>query len=324
MELRQLATFRMLATTLNFTRTATALNYVQSNVTAQIQALEEELGVRLFDRLGKRVTLTEVGERLLRYAEQIADLVDEMCKAASTKDPPMGTLTISAPESLCTYRLPTLLHNFRCYYPQVHVQFRPSPVADLRRLVSEGLLDIAFVLEEPIHSTKLIVKPLCPEPLHVIAAPSHPFAQVDRIEPADMEGETVLLTESGCSYRALFEHSLAVAGVRPATTLEFSSVEAIKQCVMVGMGISILPEMATRIEVEQGKLAVLPWILPDVQVITQMVWHKEKWLSPALRAFIETAVDMQWGATISPLFDLEMSHPEDISYRNPPRLSRSD
>ena len=63
---------------------------------------------------------------------------------------------------------------------------------------------------------------------------------------------------------------------------------------MVGMGISILPEVATRVEVEQGKLAVLPWILPDVQVFTQMVWHKEKWLSPALNAFIDTAASMQW------------------------------
>lgn len=294
MELRQLATFRLLATTLNFTRTATVLNYVQSNVTAQIQALEEELGVRLFDRLGKRVTLTEVGERLLRYAEQIVDLADEMGKVALTKEDPMGALTISAPESLCTYLLPKLLHHFRSCYPQVRVQFRPSPVADLRRLVSEGMLDIAFVLEEPIHSTKLVVKQLFPEPLHVIAAPSHPLASVDQVEPADMEGETVLLTESGCSYRALFEHSLAVAGVQPATTLEFSSVEAIKQCVMVGMGISILPEMATRAEVEQGKLVVLPWRLPDVQVMTQMIWHKEKWLSPALCAFIDTAANMQW------------------------------
>jgi DNA-binding transcriptional LysR family regulator len=294
MELRQLATFRLLATNLNFTRTATVLNYVQSNVTAQIQALEEELGVRLFDRLGKRVTLTEVGERLLRYAEQIVDLADEMGKVASTKEDPMGALTISAPESLCTYLLPKLLQHFRSCYPQVRVQFRPSPVADLRRLVSEGMLDIAFVLEEPIHSTKLIVKQLFPEPLHVIAAPSHPLARVDQVEPADMEGETVLLTESGCSYRALFEYSLAVAGVQPATTLEFSSVEAIKQCVMVGMGISILPEMATRAEVEQGKLVVLPWRLPDVQVMTQMIWHKEKWLSPALGAFIDTAANMQW------------------------------
>ena len=294
MELRQLATFRLLATTLNFTRTAIALNYVQSNVTAQIQALEEELGVRLFDRLGKRVALTDVGERLFRYAEQILDLADEMHKVASTEEDIMGTLVISAPQSLCTYRLPKLLYTFRSCYPQVSVQFRPSPVADLRRLVSEGMLDIAFVLEEPVHSTQLTVKSLCLEPLYVIAMPSHPLVGLDHIKPADIEGETVLLTESGCSYRALFEHSLAVAGVKPATTLEFSSVEAIKQCVMLGMGISILPEMAISEELEQGKLAVIPWILPDAQIFTQMVWHKEKWLSPAFRAFIESATLLQW------------------------------
>lgn len=156
------------------------------------------------------------------------------------------------------------------------------------------MLDVAFVLEELVQSTQLTVKSLYLEPLHVIAVPSHPLVGIDQVRPADMKSETVLLTESGCSYRALFEHSLAVAGVKPATILEFSSVEAIKQCVMLGMGISILPDMATSIEVEQGRLAVLLWPLPDAQVYTQMIWHKEKWLSPALRAFIDTATMMQW------------------------------
>lgn len=187
------------------------------------------------------------------------------------------------------------------------MQFRPSPIADLRRLVSEGMLDIAFVLEEPVHSTQLTVKSLCLELLHVIAMPSHPLVGIDQVKPADIEGETVLLTESGCSFRALFEHSLAVAGVKPATTLEFSSVEAIKQCVMLGMGISILPEMVTSIEVEQGKLAVLLWPLTDAQVYTQMVWHKEKWLSPALRAFIDTATMMQCSLSLINCFSWKNS-----------------
>jgi DNA-binding transcriptional LysR family regulator len=152
MELRQLVTFRQLATTLNFTRTAVALNYAQSNITAQIQALEEELGVRLFDRLGKRVALTEVGERLLRYAEQIVALSDEMYKVASTEEDPRGTLTISAQEPLCTYLFPKLFYQLRCRYPQVQMQFRPTAGADVCRLVSEGVVDIALVLQEPLYS----------------------------------------------------------------------------------------------------------------------------------------------------------------------------
>jgi DNA-binding transcriptional LysR family regulator len=106
MELRQLATFRMVAETLSFSRTAQALNYVQSSVTAQMQGLEEELGVRLCDRLGKRVALTDAGTRLLPYAEKLLSLSEEARCAVVGGDIPMGTLTITAPESICTYCLP--------------------------------------------------------------------------------------------------------------------------------------------------------------------------------------------------------------------------
>jgi DNA-binding transcriptional LysR family regulator len=293
MELRQLVMFQTLARTLNFTRTATALNYVQSNVTAQIQGLETELGVRLFDRLGKRVVLTDAGQRLLPYVEQVLESVDALRVSVSTQHSPVGTLTISAPETLCTYRLPKLLHQVTTHHPQVRVHFRPTPVADLRKCVSEGLLDVAFVLEEPIHSTQLTVKPLLAEPLQVVAAPSHPFATRNCVEPIDMEEATILLTESGCGYRSLFEHELASAGVQPTTVVEFNSVEAIKQCVMVGMGIAILPQMAIQAEVEEGKMVILPWTRP-LQVMTQMIWHREKWLSPALHTFLETVTLMKW------------------------------
>src|ERR1700733_3421719 len=106
MEIRQLIIFQTLARTLNFTRTATTLNYVQSNVTAQIQNLETELGVRLFDRLGKRVALTDAGQSLLPYVEHVLESVDALRNSVTTKQDPVGTLTISAPETLCTYRLP--------------------------------------------------------------------------------------------------------------------------------------------------------------------------------------------------------------------------
>src|SRR5258708_269564 len=165
MELRQLATFRMVATTLSFTQAASALGYVQSSVTAQIQALEADLGVPLFDRLGKRIVLTDAGSRLLRYAEKILALAEEARSVVAGDDEPTGSLTISAPESLCTYRLPAILGLFRERYPRVQLLFRPSPSADMRRRVGEGLLDLAFVLEEPIQSGNLSSEQLIREPL---------------------------------------------------------------------------------------------------------------------------------------------------------------
>lgn len=297
MELRQLATFRTVAETLNFTRAAAALGYVQSSVTAQIQALEEELGTPLFDRLGKRVTLTEAGRRLLVYAEKMVSLAEEARAAVCDGAEPMGTLTISAPETLCTYRLPGLLREFRSRYPQVRLLLRPAPFAELRRLVAEGVLDVAFTLEEPAPSpTSLHVEALLTERLMLIAPPEHALAARQRVVAADLDGEPVLVTETGCSYRNLFERVLAAGGVRPATTLEFSSIEAIKQFVMVGMGVAVLPEVTVAADIAEGRLAALRWAGDELRIVTQMVWHKDKWFSPALAAFLATTREVLAGA----------------------------
>lgn len=286
MELRHLATFRTLATTLNFTRAAVLLGYAQSSVSAQIQELEADLGVRLFERLNKRIMLTDEGYRLLVYAEKLLDLAEEARSALSTTEQPAGAVTISAPETLCTYRLPPLLQRFRATFPQIQVHFRPLPVPDLRRSVLEGRVDVAFVLEEPLRATGLIVEPLLRERLLVLAPPDHPLAHSTRVTPADIEGEPVLLTEVGCSYRNLFKRALSGVGVYPTTNLELTSVEAIKQCVMLGMGITVLPEVAVQQEVTQGRLVALPWSEPNFEVVTQMLWHRDKWQSLALKSFL--------------------------------------
>lgn len=292
MELRQLSMFKMLATTLSFTRTAAALGYVQSNISAQIQALEEELGTPLVDRLGKQIVLTDAGQRFLPYVEQILTLVEEARMAVPERNEPMGTLTISAPETLCAYRLPRLLSTFQQRYPQVRLLFRPCPVAELRQQVSEGAVDVAFVLEEPLQAKALMVESLVREPVVLVAASDHPLTQQKEVGPADLDGERLLLTEVGCGYRNLFLQRLAADGIYLTTVLEFTSVEAIKQCVLARMGVAVLPKMAVERELASGQLTALPWIEAEFHVMAQMLWHKEKWLSPALRVFLKMAREL--------------------------------
>src|ERR1700747_2150200 len=123
-ELRQPPTFRTVAATLNLTRAAEALGDVQSSVTAQIKALEEELGVPLFDRLGRRVMLTDAGHRFLPFAEQALAAMEKGLLAVKAGSEPCGPLRISAPESIVTYRLPLLLRKFRRRFPHVEMIFR--------------------------------------------------------------------------------------------------------------------------------------------------------------------------------------------------------
>lgn len=287
MELRQLTTFYTAAQTLSFTRTAGTLNYAQSTVSAQIHGLEEELGVQLFDRLGKQVVLTDAGRRLEHYAEQILTLADEATTVVANAEEPRGTLTISAYETLCTYRLPAVLQQYRARYPQVQLIFRPSPVSNVQNYVRAGDVDVAFAMEQPFQTPDLHVEPLVREPLQIIAHPEHPLAEAPIVRPDDLEDESVLLTEAGCSYRVMFERAIADTCVNLSTTVEFNNVEAIKQCVMAGMGIAVLPEVAVAAEIDDGRLAALAWAEPPLEIVTQMVWHRDKWLSPALEAFLE-------------------------------------
>ena len=285
MELRQLKTFQMVATTLSFTQAAVMLDYVQSSVTAQIQALEEELGMPLFNRLGRRIQLTDAGNRLLWYTDRLLNLAEEAQSVVSSQNKLEGCIAVGAPETICTYRLPAVLRQFKNCYPQVQLSFRPMLDADLYRSVRNGALDVAFLLQEPVQASGLIVESLVKEPLLVVGAADHPLAQLPRVTPTNLKGETILLTESGCGYRHLFERALTRDGIYAVVKLEFNSVEAIKQCVIAGLGIAFLPQVAVAEQIAQGKLAVLNWVEP-FQVCTQMVWHKDKWLSLILSEFL--------------------------------------
>ncbi|MBC8077030.1 MAG: LysR family transcriptional regulator [Chloroflexales bacterium] len=288
MDTRQLVTFRTVARTLHFTRAAEALGYVQSSVTAQVQGLERELGAQLFDRLGKQVRLTAAGERLLRYADQILRLVDEARVAVAEGDAPAGILTIGAPETLCAYRLPPVIAAFRAAYPRVRLIFRPGISSQLRRDVLDGRLDLAFLLDQQAPTHQLHHEALLAEPLLMLAPAQHPLAGRSTLKLHDIQDETIMLTEAGGSYRMLLEAALAAAHLRPIT-LEFASVEALKQCVIASLGIALLPQMAVVAELRDGLLRALPLSPVTQPLATQIVWHRERWQPLALQAFIATS-----------------------------------
>jgi DNA-binding transcriptional LysR family regulator len=285
MELRELTTFRLAAQTLSFTRTADLLGYAQSSVTAQIQGLEAEFGVPLFNRLGRRVTLTEAGERLLDYAEKMLNLAAEAHSAVANEDRVSGSLTITATESVCAYRLPAILHLFRAQWPQIHLTFKPLPSSDIYRALKDGLIDIAFLLEDRTVLPGLHGEILMEESLCLLAAPTHPLAAYKHISPEDLQAETMLLTERSCGYRNKFERMISTVNMRMAE-LEFGSVEAIKQCAIAGLGVAFLPQMTVLETLATGQLVALPW--QPTHIYLQLVWHKDKWISPTMNSFIET------------------------------------
>ncbi|OIS67862.1 LysR family transcriptional regulator [Bacillus subtilis] len=289
MEIRQLITFQTVASTLNFTRAAEVLNYVPSNVTMQIQALEEELGVRLIDRLGKQIILTEIGERFLIHTKKVLNDLEEAKLAVKESNEITGTITFSANEIVLTYRLPALLKEFRSLYPGVRLMFRSFPNEQLKQSLYEGKTDIVFLLDEPLVTTSLLSKTLRSEAFRLLISWDHPLAKRKKIRGTDLQDEVFLLTEKGCTFRTLFDQLLERKGIEGITDMVFCSAEAIKQCTMAGMGIGFLPEVAVKSELERGELVSLPLKMSNPNFKTQVIWHKDKWISPAVSAFLNVA-----------------------------------
>jgi DNA-binding transcriptional LysR family regulator len=285
LDLVKLKMFQIVAIRQSFTRAAQELGYSQSNVTTAIKALEHELGAQLFDRIrfSKKVVLTEVGRRALQYADRLLALAEETRVAIHKEAEPSGPLKVSAPESLLTYRLPGLLHRFQVLYP--HVELGITSGASSGTLINEimeGVTDLAFVVDQPLHSSRLLVGSLIKEELVLVMAPDHDFASNGTVKCEDLAQVRVLLPDNGSAIRALLEARLSATGLKLEFPLELGSLEAVKQCAMAGMGIAILPKVAVAEELEQRLLVRLNWVGPELAVYTQIVRSSERWTSPAV------------------------------------------
>lgn len=286
MEFRHFNTFLMVAKQLSFYKAAQSLNYAQSSVSAQILALEDELGVRLFDRLGRRILLTEAGERLMPYAEKMVALADESRSAIQKPKELKGTLTIRMPETIAVCHLPAILERFKFRHPQVQLRFINCTHDKLAKDLRKGVTDLAFLLTDAISAADLDIQNMGYEPLVLLARPDHPLVGRKHVDTGQFAGEILLLSRTDCSYRRIMEKILIQDKIRVKKTLELNCVAAIKACVMRGLGITILPEITVRQELAEKKLTVINWTEHPLEAALLMIWYKERWLSPTLSAFI--------------------------------------
>lgn len=287
MELRQLRIFVAVAEEGNFTRAAQKLDYAQSNLTVQIHLLEEEFNTRLFERLGKKIALTADGEKLLYHAKRLLKYASEIKETMTSFSEPNGILNIGISESLCIFKLPALLKEYSRLYPQVKLVIRQGTPLDFQRWLHDNTIDVAFSLDGLIQDEHLLARVLCEEPMIIVANREHPLAAAGAMALTDIRGESFIFTERNCSYRSVMEKYLAEYKVQPLSSYEFDSIEAIKQFVLSGLGIALLPHAAVAEELAAGNMVDLQLKEPKIEMYTQIVYHKDKWLSPALASLLE-------------------------------------
>jgi DNA-binding transcriptional LysR family regulator len=284
MDLKQLNTFLVLCKFKNFTKTAEHLNYAQSSVTAQIQQMEKELNVCLFERIGKSVYLTREGEKLIPHATKMLSLSSDIVNMYADTETG-GHITIGAAESLSIYKLPAIIKEYKKEHPEVELYIKLFESEEMISSLSDNSIDIVFTIEPPIKNP--IIKTVFErkEEIGVYATKEHPLAFKEMICAKDFTDVPIILTGKECCYRKLFERALLMQGVSPKIVLETGSVQVIKETALSGLGLCVLPELVVHKEVLNKELIKLNYD-NDFHICTQLLYHKDKWISQNLKKFI--------------------------------------
>ncbi|MBF8983157.1 LysR family transcriptional regulator [Lutibacter sp. B2] len=289
MEFKLLKSFVTVAHSESFSKAAEILNYAQSSISEQIKKLESQLGTILFERLGNHIRLTKDGKTFLSYAEKILDLCDEAMSNLSSSSPQIikGELRIAITETLCFYSLPRLFRDYHTLYPNVDIKIKMGNCYDFPSWIRKNIIDVAFVLDNKTNNSDIVSEILFNEPLVLITSKHHHLATKKIISPYILKNEHLILTQKGSEYRALFENYLMDINVSPSSLLEFESIEAIKHFVLNGLGVSFIPRSTVEKELLNGDLHEISLEDKDFSIPAQVLYHNNKWMSPALQALLD-------------------------------------
>jgi DNA-binding transcriptional LysR family regulator len=265
-------------------RAAAELHTVQSNVTARIRALEEQIGTALFERNSRGVVLTAAGQRLLPYAARLAALLREARDAARDDGMPRGCLHVGSLETTAALRLPPILSAYAQAHPKVDLVVTTGTSAGLVVDVLEYRLDGAFVAG-PVQHPDLSEEPIFREELMLVTAPA-----LRRLEDLDRQRDLkIIVFRRGCSYRQRLENLLAQRGIQTAQPLEFGSLEAILGCVAAAVGVTLLPKAVIMSSWREGRISAHELPAEQARVDTVFIRRSQSHLTSALAAFLTVA-----------------------------------
>ncbi len=282
--MRQLSVFEAAARLLSYTRAAEELHLSQPAVSMQIRQLEDQAGLQLFEKLGRKLHLTEAGRELFQYSRSIlhdlheAEEVMEALKGLNT-----GKLNIGV-ASTVNYFAPRLLAAFSQRYPGISLSLEANNRENLVHMLNANEKDLVL-MGRPPQQMDLESEPFLENPLVVIAPPEHPLAKKRSISLQRLAEETFVMREAGSGTRAAMERFFNEQGVTLKTGMQMTRNEAIKQAVRAGLGLSIVSIHSIELELETQRLVVLDVDGLPIKRRWFLVYRHGKRLSPAAGAF---------------------------------------
>lgn len=289
MELRQIQSFITITQVQSFSKAAELLGYSQSAVTVQIRLLERELNVRLFDRMGKKISLTSHGRQFLVYANNIIQEMHKAEQLARQNEELHNPLHIGTLESLCISKLPPIFHYFRQNYPNVPLRITTSTPKVLIEMMESNQLDLIYILDRPRYHNNWNKVMELKEPIVFVSSPSFYMVGKKKIHLEELIAEPFFLTEKNENYRRELDQFLESKGLELTPFLEISNTEFIIQMMNQNRGISFLPFFAVQKSIKEKRLAILDVCDFQSVLYRQIFYHKNKWKTQEMDCFIRLA-----------------------------------
>lgn len=287
MDLKNLVTFIHVAELGSFTKAAEQLGYSQPSVSFQIKQLEEEFGCLLFERINHTITLTEKGHELVSCAHQIRALTDTFKESVEEENECSGLIHVVAPDSVCEEMINTHYIDFHNKYPNISIRFTTGDSAVLLNMLDHNEADVIITLDNHLYNKDYVIAKEQQLPMHFVASSRSKFTDAKSLSIKDIINEPFILTENGQGYRRVFDRELAKKSLEITPFLEIGRTDIITSMVAQSNMISFLPDFVTKPLIESDKLCYLDVCDMNIDIWKQLIYHKNKWMSKSLKAFID-------------------------------------
>jgi len=287
MDIRSLNTFIQVAELGSFSKAGERLGYSQPTVSVQIKQLEQELGVRLFDRISHTVVLTAAGHEVLDYAQRICRLSQEMLLGSSGTQEPQGIVRLGMADSLCATLISSQFGLFQKRYPKLSLSITTAGTKDLFQMLDQNEVDLVCTLDSHIYDTAYVIANEEKVGVHFVVSARNPLATAGPLTIEQLIPLPFLLTERGMSYRRLLDERLAQRSLELHPVLVMGSADLLSRLAEQDVGLSFLPDYVTEDAVQSGRLVRLEVKDFELELWKQLLYRRDKWVSPPIQAVID-------------------------------------
>lgn len=288
MNFHQLHIFNVVAKHRSYSKAAAELYLSQPTVSVHLQKLEQELGMELFEQLGRNIYLTDAGRMLYSYTQKIFSLAEEAERALEElQGLHKGRIRLGASTTPGIYYLPNLIGQFKEDYPGIELILEVGNTLEIEKKLLANQLDLGVVGHSAPSEGELIFEPFWKDHLVMIMSPNHPLLQKDEITLEDISRQRFILREPGSSTRQVIDQAFAQHGIHLRVAMEYGSTDGIKYGVAANLGISIVSELAVKLCEQTGLVAVRE--IPEIEITRDfsLVYHKDKHIAPLTQTFIK-------------------------------------